>query len=221
MATEDLEWTGRAWPAAKVTGKVKVRTGDRGSAAYACEIVTTGAGREYALQGAWGFWRNFARIAADDETAVVDFIRRRGDPFGELGPDKPTDSGDWPSVSTYLDAIALLWGDADAEGISRVVTGDEQRVETVGKLFVSLQQQKAIGFNNKINWTGHIRATVVANSLAGFMGASAFFHLLGKTEMGVCQECGDWFGIQRQGTKFCSPSCRAAFSTKSKGASHG
>ncbi len=221
MATGDLEWKGRAWPAAIVTEKMKVRTGERGTSRFACEIVTTGTGREYELHGAWGFWRNFSFLKADDEAAVLDFVRRRGCPFGDLGPDKPTDSGDWPSVSTSLEPLAVLWDPPDADGVSRISVEDKQRIAAIESLFTSLLSRQDIKFNIQIDGAGHIRTLMKANSLAGFMRASAMFHLQGKTEMSVCAQCGDWFGIQRQGTKFCSPSCRAAFSTRNKGAANG
>ena len=220
MATGDLEWQGRAWPAAVVGEKVKVRTGERGSSRFACEIATTGSGRDYKLQGAWGFWKNFATLLPDDEAAVADFVRRRGDPFGELGPDRPTDSGDWPTVSKWLAPVADFWRPPDADGVSRVIV-DEKRVDTVTAMFADLLEKKAIEFKMTISGTGDLRAIMVARSLAGFMKASAFLNFQSNAEMAICQQCGDWFALQRQGTKFCSPSCRAAFSTKHKEAANG
>ncbi|KZS55259.1 hypothetical protein AS890_14705 [Rhizobium anhuiense bv. trifolii] len=76
-------------------------------------------------------------------------------------------------------------------------------------------------FRERINyvphiWDGTFSVRLNTETLAAFMIASAILHLHSRVDMAVCQQCGDWFVLQRRGTQFCSPSCRAAHSTSTK-----
>ncbi len=181
----------------------------------ACEIATTGAGREYELTGPWAFWRNFAAIRPDDEAAVLDFIRRRGDPFNELSPDTPTDTADWPSVAVRLRPLASFWSDADNEGISNYLADDARRIALSKDIIAAPVFKQSLGFDIRIdNDTGKLNSALKTHSLAGFMLASALLHLNTGQPMAVCANCGDWFAMMREGTRFCSASCRAMHSTR-------
>jgi hypothetical protein len=226
MSIEDLEWKGRAWPAASISGKIKTvlrdaRGGSRLGAHMALEIEASGGGREYELRGPAGFWRNFAETQPDDPERVLDFIKRKGCPFGELGPDQPTDTGDWPSVAAWLIPIAQLWGAPGEDGVSLINISDEQRGRITKEIVEAPLFQRGVQSDIWIDESGTLRSKMTARSLAAYMLASAVGFVQLRQPMAICQQCGDWFGLQRAGTKFCSASCRATFSTQRKGTDHG
>ena len=101
----DLTWKGRAWPRATITGHSNVIRIDERSgrpqtiAANAVDVAVTGMGRKYDLNGHAAFWRNFATLSPDDDRRVLDFLRRHGDPFGELSPQSPINAGGWSAIT--------------------------------------------------------------------------------------------------------------------------
>jgi hypothetical protein len=83
------------------------------------------------------FWRNFAEInlcSADAETAVRDFVRRRGDPAGsfdrraQAGEPLVAEPSGWIPFNASLRVMVWAWSPPDATtGISRL-TDDSARV---------------------------------------------------------------------------------------------
>ena len=219
----DLTWKGRAWPRARITGHSNVIRIDERSgrpltiATNAVDVAVTGAGRKYDLNGPAAFWRNFATMAPDDDQRVLDFVRRRGDPFGELSPELPISAGGWAALTVRLRPIANLWDQPDADGVSHVTIDDVRRGQISGDIMNSPQFQRGIRWDMQIDESGSLKTHMEAKGLAAFMLASSLIHLQLRQPMSICQQCGDWFAVQRQGTRFCTPSCRAAYSTKAKG----
>ncbi|MFK0272715.1 hypothetical protein ACIQUG_03520 [Ensifer sp. NPDC090286] len=215
-----LKWTGRAFPTA--TAEEKILCSDnslsRGHQRYARALKTTGNGREKKVTGASGIWRNFASIRQDDETQVMEFVRRWGDPFGELAPGKPSHSDGWDVIALHLGQVAGFWSDADENGVSHFHNRDvSHRVTIMQDIRRSRPFAGDIGMAVEVSDQGKISINAVARSLAGFMLASALAHLDTGQNMRQCEFCADWFAIGRRDSRFCSPSCRAMHATKTKG----
>lgn len=214
-----LKWTGRAFPTA--TAKEKILCVDsslRENRRYARVLETTGNGREKKVIGASGIWRNFASIQQDDETQVTAFVRRWGDPFGELAPGKPSHSDGWNLIALHLGQVAGFWGEADGSGVSHFHQGSVgHRVTIMRDIRQSRPFAHDVGLDIDISDDGEVVPYIVPRSLAGYMLASALAHLATKPNMRRCEFCSDWFGIGRRDSRFCSPSCRAMHATKTKG----
>jgi hypothetical protein len=219
----DLTWKGRAWPRATITGHSNVIRIDERSgrpqtiAANAVDVAVTGAGRKHDLSGPAAFWRNFATMSPSDDRKVLDFLRRHGDPFGELSPETPINAGGWAALTVRLLPIATLWDQPGADCVSHITIDDDRRGKISTDIMNSPQFQRGIKWEMKIDEIGSLKSHMAAQSLAAFMLASSLIHLQLRQPMSVCEQCGDWFAVQRQGTRFCTPSCRAAYSTKIKG----
>lgn len=200
MVFGELIWKGRAWPAAEIVG----RTGQDFT------FKTSGHGRPVELAGPAAWWRNFSELNLDDPDAVIGFVRRRGDPTGMLSPSTQSDSSQWFDVAAPLKLAATCW--------TRNRVGRSACVPQTGfmeALAASREFRERINYVPHI-WDGAFSVRLNAETLAAFMITSAILHLHSRVDMAVCQQCGDWFVLQRRGTQFCSPSCRAAHSTSKK-----
>ncbi len=200
LINEELIWTGRAWPAAEIVG----RTGEDFT------FKTSGKGRPVELVGPAAWWRNFSELNLDDPVAVIGFVRRRGDLFDTLSPTIQADSSQWLGVAAVLKLAASSW--------SRNRVGPSACFPQPGVMQALVDSSL---FRNGVDYVPHVVSgkfslRIVAKTLAAFMTTSAIFHLHNQAEMALCQHCGDWFVERRRGTQFCSPSCRAAYSTSKK-----
>ncbi|MDW9488838.1 hypothetical protein GOC72_28465 [Sinorhizobium medicae] len=207
-----LTWNGRAWPAAEIVG----RTGE--------DFVykTSGKGRSLELVGPAAWWRNFSELNLDDPDAVIDFLRRHGDPFSQLSRTTQGDTGGWKYLSGLLRLAASCWTtiipptslctDFDNGYVIEALLASPLFADSVA--FVPKVAEIRIGASVRRGLT----LDLIPENLASYMIMSAILHLEHHADMAVCQQCGDWFALQRRGTRFCSPSCRAANSTsKGKG----
>ncbi|ANM17200.1 hypothetical protein AMK06_CH02306 [Rhizobium sp. N541] len=224
MAIGELIWNGRAWPKAFVSKTVHIiykeaPGGPRSGTNEAFEIQTTGKGREYEETGAAAWWRNFSELDLANPDAVIEFVRRRGDPFGELSPRDPTDTGQWQNVTELLKPAAACW-DGHRSGTSVYGNGKTAPAEhrsVVDALLNSTVYRQGITYTPSLRSDGDLSIQMKASNLAAFMVASAVLQMARQnTCMAICQQCGDWFEQLRTGTKFCSPSCRAAYSTSTR-----
>ncbi len=224
MKIGSLIWNGRAWPKASVSKTVHIiykeaPGGPRSGTGEAFEIQTTGKGREYEETGAAAWWRNFSELDLANPDAVIGFVRRRGDPFGQLSPRDPIDTSQWPSVTALLKPAAACW-DGHRSGTSVYGNGGTTYVEhrrVINALLNSTLYREGITYTPRLQSDGYLSIQMTATSLAAFMVASAVLQMARQnTCMAICQQCGDWFEQLRTGTKFCSPSCRAAHSTSKK-----
>lgn len=189
----------------------------------AAEITTSGRGREYEVHGPAAFWRNFATMMPDDDDSVIDFVRRKGDPFGRLSPKSPINTAQWRGAGDWLSFAADLWEPEGADGVSRVGPDDAKRARVTEGLIKMPLFQRGIEWLPVVDAKGDLAVQVSPKNLLCFMLASAVLQAQLRTPMARCEQCGDWFGVQRQGTRFCSPSCRAAHSSEKskKGESDG
>lgn len=216
-----LKWSGRAWPAAFVGKTVHIvyknwGGGPRTSSGEAFEIQTTGKGREYHVFELGTWWRNFGELDLADPDAVIGFVRRKGDPFGQLSAREPTDTSLWPQLVDPLKEAAACWTD-NRTGLSVLTDSDLKQREAIRHLAHLPPFRHGIQYVPYLEpRDGRLNLRIIPENLASFMVFSALQQLEMGTKMMVCKQCGDWFSILRRGARFCSPSCRAAHSTSKK-----
>ncbi|MGO6843930.1 hypothetical protein ELH67_10945 [Rhizobium ruizarguesonis] len=179
---------------------------------------TSGKGRPLELVGPAAWWRNFSELSFDNSDSIVDFLRRRGDPFGQLSPTMQGDTGGWKYLSGLLKLAASCWTtiipptslctDFDNGYVIEALLASPMFDVT----FVPHVAEIRIGASVRRGLNMHI----IPKDLGAYMVASAVLHLENHVDMAVCEQCRDWFVLQRRGTQFCSPSCRAAHSTSKK-----
>lgn len=207
----ELMWSGRAWPAAEIVG----RSGEHFT------FRTSGKGRPLELVGPAAWWRNFSELDVDNSDAVIDFVRRRGDPLGRLSRTTHGDTAGWKYLSGLLKLAASCWTTIIPPTSLCTEFDNGYVIET---LLASPPFAESVAFVPhvaEIRIAARVRRhgltmRINPKDLAGYMIASAILHLENHVDMAVCEQCGDWFVLQRRGTRFCSPSCRAAYSTESK-----
>ncbi len=200
MILGELNWKGRAWPAAEIVG----RTGQD------FIFKTSGRGRPIELAGPAAWWRNFSELDFDDANAVIGFVRRRGDPSGVLSPTAQSDSSRWFEIAAPLKLASTCWTRNRVDGSTCV-----PQTGFMDALAASREFRERINYVPHI-WDGAFSVRLNAETLAAFMITSAILHLHGRVDMAVCRQCGDWFELKRRGSMYCSPSCRAAASTETK-----
>lgn len=218
LILSELKWAGRAWPAAEIVGGT--------SEGFVFE--TTGKGRPVDLIGPSAWWRNFSEINLDDPAAVVGFVRRRGDPFGQLSPTTQGDTSGWAYVSSLLKLAASCWTRAAPSRCTVWDNGYVMEALLASPLFVEsvafAPHVRKVGKDSRSGPSTARRGLTISirpENLAGYMMASAILHLESHAEMAVCEQCGDWFELDRRDAKFCSASCRAASAISKKGKSDG
>jgi hypothetical protein len=222
MNFDNLEWTGRAFPAARVSGPVPIlvkvidretrREETRRDEAF--EISTSGNGREYLETGPKAYWINFALIANDDADAIQTFVRRHGDPFGTLTANQPTSNVEWSQLQSYLLPAYRLFDPVKPNGSQS--RGFYAHDRNVGQHLLDSPYMRDIDYVPEIGAMGQFNVRVIARSLAGFMVASAITLFTRVMRVRPCSHCGEFFRLERRDTQFCSPSCRALFSTAKK-----
>ncbi|WP_414814914.1 hypothetical protein [Rhizobium sp. IY2] len=209
MVLGELIWSGRAWPAAEIAG----RTGEDFT------FRTSGKGRPVELVGPAAWWRNFSELNLDDGDAIIDFVRRRGDPFGQLSPTTPADTGGWRYVLGLLKLAASCWKQIIPPTSLCIEWDNGYVIEALlaSPMFdVTFAPRVSELIGTGVTARRELTMRVIPKDLAAYMVTSAILHLEHHVDMAVCQQCGDWFVLQRRGTQFCSPSCRAAHSTSKK-----
>ncbi|MER9233643.1 hypothetical protein NKI56_16325 [Mesorhizobium sp. M0622] len=228
MALGELIWTGRAWPAAEIVG----RTGDDFT------FKTSGKGRPVDLVGPAAWWRNFSELNLDDPDAVIGFVRRHGDPFGQLSPTTQGDTAGWAYVLALLKLAASCWtrnrdgtGTALETALAKVAQGRAvpslctvwDNGYVIDALLASPLFVASVAFVPHVGEVGEgvtarrgVTMRIIPENLAAYMMTSAILHLENHVSMAPCEQCGDWFVERRRGTQFCSASCRAAHSTSKK-----
>ncbi|MGH0357510.1 hypothetical protein GHJ84_08740 [Sinorhizobium meliloti] len=198
----ELFWSGQAWPAAEIAG----RTGED------FIFKTTGKGRHIQFREPAAWWRNFSEVDLNDANAVIGFVRRRGDPFGMLSPTNQADSSKWFEIHAPLNLAASRWT-RNRTGTS--VCGEEHTI-FMSALMACPEFREGVDYRPQLLLDGGFSLAILPQTLAGFMITSAILHLQSRVDMALCQQCGDWFVERRSGTRFCSPSCRAAYATSKR-----
>src|SRR5262249_28478262 len=128
-----LLFSGLRWPAAHVTGRRLAVVPATGFVSDAGEVevlvlATTGQGQRFQVDATEGWWRDFAELTVGDERRALSFVRRRGDPRGELAPDRSIHTGRWVALLNLLRPAALCWERRDDFEVSKFIAADD-RVE--------------------------------------------------------------------------------------------
>jgi hypothetical protein len=208
-----LLFSGLRWPAAQVAGRRLVAVPATGFSSDTGEVealvlTTTGQGQRYQVDSVEGWWRDFTEILVGDEHRAVSFVRRRGDPRGELTPDRSTHTGLWAPLLNLLRPARLCWEHRNSFEVSKFIAADD-RVE----LFLS--QLPATWAMEEMGLAYRGLAPIpVAHTLAAYLMASAISALRRRVPMRRCIYCSSWFELHRREAMFCSPSCRAAHFNK-------
>jgi hypothetical protein len=204
-----LLFSGLRWPAAYVAGRRLAAVPATGFISDAGEVevlvlATTGQGQRFQVDTAQPWWRDFAEILVGDERRAVSFVRRRGDPFGELTPERPIHTGHWVDLLNRLRLAALCWERRDNLEISKFIAADD-RVELFLSTLPTTWATEQMGLAYR-----KLTPIPVAHTLAAFLTASAVAAIRRRVSMRRCSYCSSWFELHRSEAMFCSPSCRAA-----------
>jgi hypothetical protein len=204
-----LLFSGSRWPAAQATGRRLAAVLATGFVTDTDEVevvtlATTGQGQRYQVDTVEGWWRDFAELLVGDEHGAVSFVRRRGDPRGELTPDRPTHTGRWAPLLNVLFTAALCWESRLDLEISKFVATDD-RIELFLSLLPATWAKEELG----VAYHG-LDPIPVAHTLAGYLIASAISAIRRRVPMRRCTYCSSWFELHRREAVYCSPSCRAA-----------
>jgi hypothetical protein len=214
-----LLFTGTRWGGAKVVDRRQVvigrtDTNPNGKVLFDTTLIveTTGEGRDYSVDFAEAWWRDFAELPLADERRVLSFLQRRGDPLGLLAPSRQISTCDWYQLRGMLGAPAVLWDPVpDETGVSHF---RPENLPVVLGLFDS---------KHKWPWTNDLSVVYRnaipgqhAKTLAAYMWASAAASLRGRRPMRRCDFCHSWFTLNRSDARWCSGSCRAAGSNQRK-----
>ena len=205
-----LTFSGHRWPAARISGRKELLRDSQSSVdlrtVTVATIVTSGNGRKWTADEPRGFWRTFAEINHEDDKAVVDFVRRYGDPAGELTPDSPVHTGYWYQLMTILALFRNAWSGPDHDGISYTLKYPNE----FGGLSVEQADLVVKQTNVSLVIDAKLRLSAQCDRLDQYMVMSAAFMLARRTAMRSCDHCGHWFGLKRRSARFCSTECRSA-----------
>lgn len=227
MDIEGLDW--RAWPAARVGGTIQVVTAN-GGRGTAFDIQLSGNGRPLALPPTpASYWRNFALIDVDDETAVVGFIRRHGDPFTTTAP---MDTAAWGLLAAAMEPAARLFRANPVDRNREFIWPGEEylRVHSIAEqLIASPLFQQHCTFGPKVTSQGKglllqtdVNLVATSKTLAGLLLVSCLADLSDRPQLARCAYCGDFFRYTKPNARYCSASCRALTATaKAKGKTNG
>ena len=217
MSENTLVFEGTRWPTARVVNGLPMSFrnylpsdfGDQSHTRTIFTIAASGHGRRWTASHPEGFWRDFVEIDLGDADAVLQFVRRRGDPGGLLDLGRETNTVYWANFAGRLGSAAGAYEPEGADGISHFTTDPErrQRAEWLFKdAGIELLNEVAPIFDP----SGRPRMVLHANTLKAFMALSAANAAEQRTPMRRCAHCGSWFCIGRSDAQFCSGSCRAA-----------
>ena len=213
-----LKFTGRRWPAARVVARVDAFDVSQSDLAKdlkpvaVAQIATTGDGREWTTRTAMGFWKNFAELDMESDTAIAFFCRQHGDPHGALTPTTPIHTYRWLPIQTILGLFAEAWQAPDENGISRA---SPDAPTSIAGRFVA-EHNGGYFSNVRVCVDREAGLAIETTNLAEFMIASATSQLFRKAPLHRCDNCGDWHEFARVTLKTCSAACRIALSRRNR-----
>ena len=217
---EALSFSGIRWPAARVVARKQVVDDDPDRSEKTVSFVdtliieTSGAGRPYTVNFAEGWWRDLAECRLDDETRVLRFLRRRGDPFGVLAPDgTQISTRTWRDLQRVLEVAAWAWEpQPNATGISRF---RPEKLRGAEHMFDMAPGRASTGWANELDLTySGVSLSIRAKVLAAYLCAAAATSVRGGLDMRRCDFCHSWFTLHYASARHCSNSCRAAYNNR-------
>jgi hypothetical protein len=176
------------------------------------EIKTSGHGRKWETNVALAFWRDFYDLSLDDGDAIASFVRRRGDPFGDLDRGEVMHTGHWKNLKAVLGTAAGAWETVGQEGVSQVAA-DPQRLK-LAEYFLRDDPMPVLKDTETVLDPHGPRTVLRAKSLGTFMCLSALSALDRRVPMRRCEHCGSWLELNRKDSRFCSGSCRSFHSQR-------
>jgi hypothetical protein len=207
MKEPPLFFGGHAFPAVSISEWAATPPSARGwSEPRFALIEANGKGRPWVTTRLLGFWRNFAALNHQDETEIVAFVQRYGDPTGQL-PSSPSDTLRWARIQSPLVLLASAWDPEDADGISHR-TADEERLKRIRAQFKNPDTGPVGAIDSRFDDNGILRFEPA--NLAIYMTMTAMLMFQMRMPMRRCDQCGHWHGITDARSRFCSGACRNA-----------
>ena len=208
--TNTLIFSGTRWQTARVVGAGRVmRTGPVVRAGPALfEVAASGHGRKWETFTTLGFWRDFTDLPLDDADAVAAFIRRRGDPHGDLDRGEVTHTGAWKNLQALLGTAASAWEPPGRDGVS-LVDSDPKHLKLAEAFLRDNPTPVLRDTEPALDPNGGPRIVPRAKSLATFMCLSALSAVERRVPMRRCARCKSWFELNRKDSRFCSGTCRS------------
>jgi hypothetical protein len=220
LPSRRLFFSGRSWPRTQVIRrgqlKFKLAPGSPQPQPWlSFELAATGKGRPWSTRIPLAFWRSFVEADFNDETAVLGFAQRYGDPEGKLENSGCTaDSADWIGLQSKMLYLAQAWGEPNANGVSHRLSDDDQRLKQALGWWRFTQLNGGTGLRLEPDPDGGFELVPVAPTLRTFMIASAGSALARAVPMRRCRHCRHWFELLRKDANYCSPSCRAFYAAQ-------
>ena len=187
-------------------------------------VTTTGNGKAWSASTALGWWRTFATLNPEDDTQVVEFVRRYGDPASALSPAQPVRTGRWRTLQGALRPFADAWT-ADP-GISEVRPKSDAQVEQAltrvdfhgPQLLKAKDADGQPLIEQSLDRHGPLYRPRL---LADFMWLSAADQLLRGARLRQCAVCSHWFELKRSTALHCSHACHQRAHLKNKESNNG
>jgi hypothetical protein len=213
-------YAGTSWPTAEVVARYPIVTkfvpsgAQQVRQAFNFTLAATGKGKAWSTTRPLALWRDFTALAhhdAEAEAKALAFVRRWGDPKGEINDkDGKTESFDWVVLTASLFHIAQVWSAPDADGVSHY-GNDLARLREAHSYWRQFLLPNFIraDVELEVDPAGGTDLVLRAKTLAAFMGLSASSAMARAVPMRRCQYCTSWFELGRRDARFCSASCRA------------
>src|SRR5262245_47679747 len=218
LAHQKILFSGMSWPAARVVDRSPivrefVSELPEPPKSWVFTLAATGKGRAWSTMHPQAFWRDFAEelLYYDNEARVLAFVRRRGDPYGEINRKGGTaDTAKWMALTSYLFQLAQAWDPEDDDGVSRR-SNDAARLNPALAFWRQFVLPDYVRADLEPDPDGGAEVVLRAKTLGSFMALSAGSALARAIPMRRCQHCTSWLEAPRKDIRFCSGSCRALF----------
>ena len=116
-----LIFSGRRWPAARITGRrqIAVSLPDRATLEEHGFVTITSGGRTrmWTPEPVDASWRTFAELDLGS-AACEDFVKRRGDPYDRLSSGRDIDTSQWFQLAAALRVATKTWSKPGDDGVS-------------------------------------------------------------------------------------------------------
>jgi hypothetical protein len=220
LSPHRLFFSGRSWPRTHVIDRgqleFKLAPGSPQPEPWlSFKLAASGKGRPWSTRIPLAFWRSFVEADFNDEATVLGFAQRYGDPEDELnGSGGTADSAKWIGIQSEMLYLAQAWGEPDANGVSRRLSDDDQRLKQALGWWRFMLRNGAAGLRLERDPDGGFEMVPVAATLRTFMVASAGSALARAVPMRRCRYCRHWFELLRKDANYCSPSCRTFYAAQ-------
>jgi hypothetical protein len=226
MASERLYFSGTRGGLSSMEMLESRTTAWQGQAVHLDFVILTsaGQGRSYRLERPDSFWRSHSELDLGNQHQVRQFVRRWGDPLGELGSVPHVNVSRWEPIQLSLRAAAEVWSAEDDDGLSHC---DATRTKAAARALVDVTPATVWAQTTLRPSSDDPRIPEHhAQSLWAFMLLSALSDLRNANTMRRCirPSCRTWFTLRRVGALYCSQSCNVqALNAQAiqKGAQHG